>query len=564
MGLWRDLGGLPPRRPVADPLPALLAYPDSGRADGPGPAGPLGPPNAGAAQGSREPGHTSRDLVRLGQVDLPERQRVMELSWSPAEHGHLGLVSAASGAGDAALALTVEQLLTGSVESHVYILDAAGAFSDASAATRVGALAGLHELRRAARVLQRIAEEVTSRVSVPAAGPRPRLVLVLSGWGAWVSAFRSGPLAWAEDLVHDIVRDGSRAGITVIVSGERELVAARFFAGLPNRIFFPAGSTEEGRLAWPRLPGLEPVPGRVAVFGTFVPAPLATGHAAQLFEPRTTGGRCPMDGAVSTRPFRIDALPSLVTVDEVLARSGGSGPGQRIPLPAVMPAGMPGAAQVPVPPASVLIGVGGDELRPHEVRLPAGGVLAVLGGPASGKSMLLAALPGMNPAGVWLAPRAGTDPGRYWSEVHASAVAGTLDRTAIALADDADLLSHEANSSLAALNGLGWRVILAADLGPAFGQRVALAAVARGQGRAVLIGPRRLMDGEPFGVRFDPEQSPPPGRAVVIADGRATPVQLAAVRPAGGPVRMSPGQRAARDGPLQGGPLQRGRGSGCP
>ena len=493
VGLWRNLGGLPPRRPVADPLPALLAYPDSGRADGPGPAGPLWRPNAGAAQDSREPGHTSRDLVRLGQVDLPELQRVTELSWSPAEHGHLGLVSAGSGAGDAALALAVDQLLTGSVESHVYILDAAGAFSDASAAARVGALAGLHELRRAARVLQRIAEEVTSRVSVPAAGPRPRLVLVLSGWGAWVSAFRSGPLAWAEDLVHDIVRDGSRAGITVIVSGERELVTARFFAGLPNRIFFPAGSTEEGRLAWPRLPALEPVPGRVAVFGTFVPAPLATGHAAQLFEPRITGGRCPMDGAVSTRPFRIDALPSLVTVDEVLARSGSPGPGQRIPLPAVMPAGMPGAAQVP--PASVLIGVSGDELRPHEVRLPAGGVLAVLGGPASGKSTLLAALPGMNPAGVWLAPRAGTDPGHYWPEVHASAIAGTLDRTAIALADDADLLSHEANSSLAALNGLGWRVILAADLGPAFGQRVALAAVARGQGRAVLIGPRGLMDG---------------------------------------------------------------------
>ena len=559
VGLWRNLGGLPPRRPVADPLPALLAVSGFRARRRPGSCRAALAAQRRAAQDSREPGHTSRDLVRLGQVDLPELQRVTELSWSPAEHGHLGLVSAGSGAGDAALALAVEQLLTGSVESHVYILDAAGAFSDAAAAARVGALAGLHELRRAARVLQRIAEEVTSRVSVPAAGPRPRLVLVLSGWGAWVSAFRSGPLAWAEDLVHDIVRDGSRAGITVIVSGERELVTARFFAGLPNRIFFPTGSTEEGRLAWPRLPALEPVPGRVAAFGTFVPAPLATGHAAQLFEPRITGGRCPMDGAVSTRPFRIDALPSLVTVDEVLARSGGPGPGQRIPLPAVMPAGMPGAAQVPVPPASVLIGVGGDELRPHEVRLPAGGVLAVLGGPASGKSTLLAALPVMNPAGVWLAPRAGTDPGRYWSEVHASAIAGTLDRTAIALADDADLLSHEANSSLAALNGLGWRVILAADLGPAFGQRVALAAVARGQGRAVLIGPRGLMDGEPFGVRFDPEQSPPPGRAVVIADGRATPVQLAAVRPAGGPDRMSPGQRAARDGPLQG-----GRGSGCP
>jgi len=199
----------------------------------------------------------------------------------------------------------------------------------------------------------------------------------------------------------------------------------------------------------------------------------------------------------------------------------------------------------------VLIGVSGDELRRHELRLPAGGVLAVLGRPASGKSTLLAALPEMNPGGVWLVPPEGTDPGRYWSEVHAGAIAGTLDRTAIALADDADLLSQDANSCLAALHSLGWRVIVTADFGPAFGRRIPVAAVARSQGRAVLIGPRGLMDGEPFGVRFDAEPSPPPGRAVVISDGRATPVQLATARPTGSPHRIFPGQTAPRDGSIR-------------
>ncbi|SDK77500.1 FtsK/SpoIIIE domain-containing protein [Arthrobacter sp. ok362] len=542
VGLWQDRGGRPPRRPVADPLPALLPHPGPGPADG--------------------------DTVRLGRVDLPELQRVAELGWSPAGHGHLGLVGAEAGAGDTALALAVDQLLTAKVESHLYVLDAAGVFSAAAAAPRVGTVVGLHEVRRAARVLRRIAQETTSRLSGHTAGPRPRLVLVLSGWGAWVSAFRSGPLAWAEDLVHDIVRDGSRAGITVIVSGERELVTARFFAGLPNRIFFPAGSTDEGRLAWPRLPALEPVAGRVAVFGAFVPARLATGHAAQLFEPMVVGGRHSAGGAVTTRPFRVDALPVLVTVDEVLAQCGNPGPGQRIPPPARLPAAIPAAAHLPVPAAALLLGVGGDELRPHGIRLPAGGVLAVLGGPGAGKSTLLAALPGMNPTCAWLAPQPGTDPGQYWSGLHASALAGTLDRTAIALADDADLLAREANSALAALNSLGWRVILTAGFGPAFGQRVDLAAIARSQGQAVLIRPRGLMDGEPFGVRFETEHGPPPGRAVVISEGRATPVQLAApgpaaqlvpVPPAGGQVRISAAQHAARDGPLKG-----GRGSGSP
>ena len=552
VGLWQDRGGRPPRRPVADPLPALLPHPDSGRAD--------------------------RDTVRLGRVDLPELQRVSELGWSPARHGHLGLVGAEAGAGDAALVLAVDQLLSGPVESHLYILDAAGVFSAAAAAPRVGTVAGLDEVHRAARVLRRIAEEATSRLSGPAAGPRPRLVLVLSGWGAWVSAFRSGPLAWAEDLVHDVVRDGSRTGITVIVSGERELVTARFFAGLPNRIFFQSGSTDEGRLAWPRLPALEPVAGRVAVFGAFVPAPMATGHAAQLFEPPAGGGRYPAGEAVSIRPFRVEALPALVTVDQVLAQCGNPGPGQRIPppalIPADLPATMPAAKPVPVPAAALLLGVGGDELRPHGIRFPAAGVLAVLGSPGSGKSTLLAALPGLNPNFAWLSPRPGADPVRYWSGLHASALAGTLDRTAIALADDSDLLAPEANSALAALHSLGWRVILTAGFGPAFGLRVDLAAIARSQGRAVLVCPRALMDGEPFGVRFEAEHNPPPGRAVVISEGRATPVQLAApcspvqlgpaaqlppVRTAGGRGRISPSQHAARDGPLQG-----GRGSGCP
>jgi len=513
--LWHKSGGQPLRRPVADPLPALLQ--------------PLDPAPADPDTGS----DTERDSVRLGRVDLPELQRVTELAWSPTAHGHLGLIGTGAGGSEMATALAVNQVLTGAVESHVYILDATGAFSTVAAASRVGAVVGLHELRRAARVLQRVAEEVTARLGAPASTPRPPLVLVLSGWGAWVSGFRSGPLAWAEDLVHDIVRDGSRAGITVLVSGERELVTARFFAALPNRIYFPAGSTEEGRLAWPRLPTLEPIPGRVAVFGPFVPASSAAGHAAQLFEPQFTAGHCPAEGAVSTAPFRVDALPALVTVGEVLARSGVREPdrGQRRGKspPGATITRIPGETGAPVRAAALLIGVAGDELAPHRLLLPAGGVLAVLGGPGSGKSTLLAALPAMNPAETWLAPPAGTDPVRYWSGAHASALAGTLNRTAIALADDADLLPHEANSSLAVLNSLGWRVVLAAGFGPAFGERVTLASMARGQGRAVLIRPRGLLDGELFGVRFEPEQSPPAGRAVVLFEGRAIPVQLAAL-----------------------------------
>jgi S-DNA-T family DNA segregation ATPase FtsK/SpoIIIE len=163
-------------------------------------------------------------------------------------------------------------------------------------------------------------------------------------------------------------------------------------------------------------------------------------------------------------------------------------------------------------------------------------VLAVLGGTASGKSSLLAALPGLNPsAGGWLVPGLGADPEQYWSQTHARAVAGTLDRDAAALVDDIDLQSTETNARLLGLNSLGWTVIMAAGFGPALDRRVPLALHARSQGRAILLRPRSLMDGELFGVRFELEHSPPPGRAVVISDGRAAAVQLATVQAHAGP-----------------------------
>ncbi|MEC5180770.1 FtsK/SpoIIIE domain-containing protein [Arthrobacter sp. CG_A4] len=498
--LWEALGSRPPRRPVADPLPATVAFPTN-----PLPAG------------------VSREPVRLGRLDLPEEQRTAELSWSAAQHGHLGLVGGGPGGTDAAMALAVEQLLWAEQESHLYLLDAAGtvsgsyagSFSGSTASPRIGAAVGVHELRRAVRVLERLAGEVTRRLSTGADAGSPPLILVLGGWGSWISAFRAGPLAWAEDLVHDIVRDGPAAGITVIASGERELVTARFFAAIPNRLYFPAGTTEEGRLAWPRLPSLDMVPGRMVAFGPFAEGSSTAGHIGQLFEAPVVR-QCPTP-EVRSPPFRVEPLPPRVTVPEVLARAGKS----------LQPEG-PSARGL------LCVGIGGDELRPAGVQLPPGSVLAVLGAPGSGKSSLLSALPGLNPAARWQRPAAGAEPGQYWSGIYARALAGTLDRTSILLADDLDLQSTDTNRQLLALNSLGWTVILTAGFSQALQQRAPLALHARSHGNGILIAPRSQLDGDLFGVRVDLEHNPPPGRAVVISDGRAITVQLAVDPGAGG------------------------------
>jgi S-DNA-T family DNA segregation ATPase FtsK/SpoIIIE len=457
-------------------------------------------------------------------LDVPEEQRVAEFGWHPGTHGHLGLISGNSGGADAALALIVNQLLSCPAEAHLYVLDAAGSFSALVGSPRVGAVVGLQELRRAARVLERVVEEMTRRLGTAHTSDPTALVLALCGWGSWVSAFGAGPLAWAEDLVQDIVRDGARAGITVLVAGERELVTSRFFAAVPNRVFLPAGSTEEGRLAWPRLPVIEAVSGRVVVFGPVSAASSPSGHVGQLFEPNTPAARGAAL-ALRTRPFRVEALPRLVTVSEVLSRTGTSVPGRGGAPPP--PAGTPAPPGPWLQPGHLCLGVGGDELLPVGVPLPPGAVLAVLGGSSAGKTSLLSALPGLNPAVSCLRAPGTADLERFWTRTHEAARSGALDPAALLLVDDLDLQSADTNGRLLLLNNLGWRVVLTAGFGPGVRQRVPLAQNAAGQGRGILIAPRGMMDGELFGVRFEPEQSPPPGRAVVIADGRVRAVQLA-------------------------------------
>lgn len=488
-GLWAGHGGGLPRRPVAPPLPVRLPFPRAG---------------TGLAATAAAPG------VLLGMVDVPEQQQLRELRWHAGGHGHLALIGDARGgtsAGPAAACqLAVEQLLGDDVESHLYILDADGSLRRAAGSPRTGAWAGADELRRAVRVLERLAGEIRSRLAAPGAAPAPPLVLVLNHWGSWVSAFRSSPLAWTEDLVNDIIRDGSGAGLTVIVSGGRELVTARFFAALPNRIFFPAGSTEESRHGWPPLPEIPALPGRVAAAGAFAGA---TAHAAQLCEPPEAGIRTNTRGGLTVRPFRVEPLPAVVTVPEVRARIG-----PELPAP---PAG----------PGWLWVGLGGDEPGPAGLPLPPGTVLAVLGGPGAGKSSLLRALPGLNPVLEWLRPGPGARPEDYWSAVLARARAGQLDHGAIALADDLDLAGMDTNMRLVELNGLGWTVVLTAGYRPLLQQRVPLALQVRGQGCGILIAPRAAADADLFGIRFEPEHSPPPGRAVLVVNGRPAAVQLA-------------------------------------
>ena len=521
--LWGSLGGQPARQPVAAPLPAVLERP----------VAPTGPA-AGPAISSRSTTPQSWAIC-LGLMDLPDEQRTAPLDWLPAEHGHLGFVGASEAGVPEALAVTVSELASHSSEAHFYILDADGSFDGIGANSRVGAKAGPQDLRRAVRILERLKQELSQRLSRPRDTHRTPLLLVVANWGTWASSFRSGPHAYAEDLLHDLLRDGGRAGITVAISGQRELVTARFYASVPNRLYFPRGSNDDSRLAWPKIPTTDPIPGRAVAFG-----PVSAGKPAvcQFYAP-PGDKRCLWASAGKTaghpvirRPFRVDPLPTCVQAADVMAHATSDGD------PVSAEAGSPsslGAARVPGH-RSFVIGLGGDELVPVGLRIPAGAVIAALGGHGGGKTNFLHVLRVMNRSSAhWLAPDAGGDPCEYWSGALREAAAGTVGGQAIALVDDADLLPQSVHQDLADLNSKGISVVFTAGFSPLLAQRLPLAFSARDSGYGLMIAPRTVADGDLFGVRFEVEPSPPPGRSILITNGRPMPVQLGwAPRPGNG------------------------------
>ncbi|PTT59410.1 hypothetical protein, partial [Arthrobacter sp. HMWF013] len=117
-------------------------------------------------------------------------------------------------------------------------------------------------------------------------------------------------------------------------------------------------------------------------------------------------------------------------------------------------------------------------------------------------------------------------PTAFWSKILRQAAAGEIDQACVALVDDADLLPTETNRDLVELNALGVTVVLTAGFSPILSQRVPLAIHARNSGSGILVAPRTLLDGDLFGVRFEAEPNPPPGRSIVIRNGRAMTVQL--------------------------------------
>ena len=284
--------------------------------------------------------------VRLGLLDVPEKQAVVPLVWEPGVQSHLALIGPKGSGARSAVRLAASSFLQASgLNASLYCLDGDGSLAGLAGAPGVGAYLAPADARTAVRLLQRLAGNQRLPANQCVTG------LAVTSWGTWLSVFRSGPWPWAEDLLADIVRDGRGAGVVLIASGERELLASHVMAGIPNRLYFPKGASSESMMAWPKLPAMTALPGRALVTGPLAddavealgdavealrdavdasgeaagPAVNSGSHVAQLLHLPRGALSAKIASSVATSPsrllppFMVRVLPDSVSATDVLS-----------------------------------------------------------------------------------------------------------------------------------------------------------------------------------------------------------------------------------------------------
>lgn len=452
---------------------------------------------------------TAGDAVLLGCADVPQRQSLEPLPWHPELHSHLACFGTAAET-SAAIALIVGQLLGAnantagtpkSVPRLLYLLDGDGSLGSFAGSPWVGSSLTPEHLRTAARLVHRLAETAGSGTAT--------LVLCITDWGRWVTAFRSGPWHDAEETISELVRF-SPPNLVVAVGGGRELLTATFQAAIPNRIFLTCGSSAEATMLWPRLPRFMPMPGRAAIAGP-INAEASSGdaetmHIAQLG--RSTPNNPSPNNAAQDNPTRSDAgaapaapgcaadtlhvapLPRVLSLAQMLQLAAGRR----------FPSGAKAAARRPV-----VVGVGGDGLQLVETSLAPGTVLPVVGGPGTGKSSFIRALALLNGGFIGRFPPGSAE------EAEADGI--------LWLDDAASLKPEELQQATRSLASGAAIVAVFPYPGPALSM-LPLEWGLRSPQQGVVLRPQRPSDADLFGVRLDTAGAEPQGRGVLIDRGR--------------------------------------------
>ncbi|HEX3335628.1 MAG TPA: FtsK/SpoIIIE domain-containing protein [Jatrophihabitans sp.] len=474
--------------------------------------------------------------IPFGLVDLPAEQRRETLTLDLTDGTSL-LVSGAPRTGRTAaltsIALAAAQRL-GPQRLQLYVIDPTAALAGIAALLpHCASVAGPDEPELALRLLGRLDAECARRVAARGAGTGPvdaPMLLLIDGWQNVLASLGDAEATVCADLLASLLRAGAPAGLTVVVAGDRTVLAPRFSGAFAAKLVLRLADVADYGLA-----GISP---------RDVPAAMPPGRALRAADAAVV--QLAHDGVA------VDAGATAAGIASSWATSRAPGLDQRAirvrPLPRHVC-----LADLPVEPGRMAVGVVGDAAVPLRIDPFVGAGRILIGGPPrSGRSTLLRSLlaqavhGGLRtvvsaPARSPLAADARRAPVRLIDPADRTSVLGAPPaQPTLLLVDDSETLVDAAVGE----ELVSWMRASDAPLAAVVAGRAddlattyrGVAAEVRRSHCGILLRPGPV-DGELLGVRLPRRASAgPPGRGVIVGDpcwgdvfaeGDAVPIQVA-------------------------------------
>jgi S-DNA-T family DNA segregation ATPase FtsK/SpoIIIE len=482
------------------------------------------------------PGASPTSLA-VGLLDHPEAMAQRAWCRDPALDGPLLVVGTSrTGRTTTLLAFAAAAAAVPPERLHVYAIDGGGGgLASVSALPHTGAVVPRNQPDRMLRLLRRLRTEVGARRARAAPGSgrdsRPAVLLLVDAWEVVQRELEDAEHgAGLEDLLQ-VVREGPAVGVTAVLAGDRTLLTGRLASAVCDRLLLRTADVTDAVLAGVSrkdLPDHMP-PGRGLLVGA---AGVREVQVARVDAVPTTGWDAAAAGGPvgpadrAALPFRVDALPDLVTVGDL----------RRLVAPGTdRPATWMG------------VGVGGDDVRPVGLDLGEHPVAVVAGPAGSGRSTALAGIAetlchmGFRPLLVRARPVPGCPPAAHvFTPAEAASLAAALEGGGgprpVVLVDDADAVDGTPLEAvlLAATRGprsgadgvLG--VVLAGEPSELASRFRGVAAEARRARAGILLSPTGYADGDLLGVSVPRSGEVRPGRGYLVRRGIVVPVQVAA------------------------------------
>jgi S-DNA-T family DNA segregation ATPase FtsK/SpoIIIE len=510
--------------------------------------------------------------IPYGVDDLPAAQEQRTAIIDLDQFGHL-MAAGGPRSGRSQLLRTVaaSAAATNTVaDLHLYGIDCGnGALLPLAGLPHCGAVVTRTQTERAVRLIGRLGDEVSRRQDLlaeggfagiseqrAAAGPGealPHVLVLLDRWEGFTTSL--GDLAGGRlaDTITKILGEGASAGVHLVMTGDRSLIAGRIASMTEDKLAFRLPDRDDYAMIGLRpreMPDNVP-PGRAFRNGSGIETQVALlaadssgpGQAAAIAGIAAAAQRRDQAVPAAARPFRVDVLPARIGFDEAWQLR-----------PADRPAGsrgVPGAGG----PLWAMVGVGGDELTAIGPNLGDGVPVFIAGGPAkSGRSTILVTMArSLLAAGtqlVLVTPRPsplrslsgqpGVIQGFEGPELGAAefaAAVGSFTGPGVVIIDDAERHRDcEAEAELSKLISFGadqgHGLIIGGDAEALSGGFGGWHVEARRARRGCLIAPQTLPEGDLIGVRLShgmTGEAPKPGRALLnVGDGNLITVTVPA------------------------------------